>query len=159
MQILKPLGGPDGVIPRTEPRMEPPVVCAVAARFGQHFAVQAPENRMSHEVDAIAAQHALGTVEVDLVELAGVEDARDVFRQIGGQRRVRPGIEGEVALLQIGGAVADRMLLRPGLESATPALRKGVGRIRNNGAVLHDLRADAHGIAVARVAEDHIVMG
>ena len=102
--------------------MEPPVVRAVATRLGQRAAAQAFEDRVAHGINAVAAHHALGAVEVDLVELAGVEDACDMVREVGGERRVGLRVEGDVTLLQIVGAFASGVNGRLGFESATYAL-------------------------------------
>ena len=81
---MKSLGGPDGMIPGAKPGMEPPTVLAPFAGLCQNLTLQTLENGAAHKIDAVAAHHAFGAVEVDLVELTGVEDVGDVVGQFIG---------------------------------------------------------------------------
>ena len=92
--------------------MEPPVVRSVAACLDHRVTLKAAHDLVSHYVDAVTAPHTLRAVEVKLVQLARIEDARDAVGQFIGQRRVRLGIEGDVTLLQIIGLITCGMSRR-----------------------------------------------
>ena len=130
---------------------------AITARLDHRVAVQTAHDVVAHGVDPVPAHHAFGAVEVELVQLAGVEHARDARREFVGQRRVRLRVEGDVALLQVVGLRACGMGGGPCLEGSARAGFEGVRRFAREFGILDDLAADADRITVAGVGEDRVV--
>ena len=159
MPVVEALDGVDSMVDCRHARLEPPVVRARAARLYRRrmavVALELPEYLVAHHVNAIARAHALGAVEVELVEVAGVVDVREAVGQLVCQGGVRLRIESDVALVQIVGLRASRIgaaLLR----AERAALYAGE-RVRHLVAadprVLYELVADPEHVAVGRIRE------
>ena len=159
MRVMVAAGGVARMVPCAEPRMEPPAVVPPAAGLRDGGAFELLVDFPTHCVDAVAAAHAFGPVEIDAVQSGGVIDVGDGVGEIFGQLAVRIRIEGDVALLQVVRLVALRMGGDFRAEGAARAFFEGVGRLTGDFRILDDFLSDLDGVAVGGIAPDDFMSG